>query len=453
MKTLMSIPSRLEFVVAGDSRAVIEKDCGKAAWRSLADNGFVERTSVSCVGFHRDIEANSLLVVLPKAFNSPVARSRLNEPAYEREQIYRLIRVFKKVRRETEFSLAGGNTNQILDRELRATDPVLDSFDAALRLRRDYRENGLYIRKLTRQTLSKPNLPVDWPRTIRRSTTVLSGRDVFFDNTVHHARKRDMSHPLCLLHIACLNEIFALTGERSDLETSEALDANAFRRVKAKPRSYLRDLRASTFDERGRFLIGAIRSFLSESRLLGVKRQVREELLSYTKDFEDIWEQVLRDLMAPGLTKRTLPAGEWYGWPDASANKGMQPEFDIRLERGDADVLVDAKDYRLLNGSKWQGSNGDHYKQIIYRQLLAAPKDSKVVNILAFPSLGQKSLFAIRGCHHWKAIQDSRVFEVTVDYDLAVKRWLREISFSVKDEIAVLLDELRKFSDKLETPD
>ena len=261
-----------------------------------------------------------------------------------------------------------------------------------------------------------------------------------------------MSHPLCLLHIACLKEIFALTGERSDLEGAESLDANAFRRVKAKPRSYLRDLRASTFDERGRFLISAISSFLSESSLLGAEREVREELLSYTKDFEDIWEQVLRDLMAPGLSKRTLPAGEWYGWPDASANKGMQPEFDIRLESGDADVLVDAKDYRLLNGSKWQGSNGDHYKQIIYRQLLAAPKDSKVVNILAFPSLGQKNLFAIRGCHHWKEIDGSRVFEVTVDYDLAVKRWLRETSLDIKTEMAALLGELRKFSEKVDTP-
>jgi hypothetical protein len=449
----MSMPSRLEFVVAGDSREVIEKDCGNAAWRRLADNGFVERTSVSCVGFHREIEANSLLVVLPKAFNSPGARARLSEPAYEREQIYRLIRIFKKVRRETEFSLAGGNTNQILDRELRATDPVLDSFDAALRLRRDYRENGLYIRKSNRQTLNKPNLPVNWPRTIRSSTTVLNRREVFFDNTVHHARKRDMSHPLCLLHIACLKEIFALTGERSDLEGAESLDVNAFRRVKAKPRSYLRDLRASTFDERGRFLISAIRSFVSVASLLGAERDVREELLSYTKDFEDIWEQVLRDLMAPGMSKRTLPAGEWYGWPDASANKGMQPEFDIRLEIGDANVLVDAKDYRLLNGSKWLGSNGDHYKQIIYRQLLAAPKESKVVNILAFPSLGQKTLFAIRGCHHWKEIQGSRVFEVTVDYDLAVKRWLRETSLDIKEEIAVLLEELRTFSNKLEIPD
>ncbi len=72
-----------------------------------------------------------------------------------------------------------------------------------------------------------------------------------------------------------------------------------------------------------------------------------------------------------------------------------------------------------------------------------------MINILAFPCLGQKSLFEIRGCHHWKEIEGSRVFEVTVDYDLAVKRWLREISIDIKAEMAGLLNALRDFTDKL----
>lgn len=446
----MSMPPRLEFVVAGDSRKTIELNCGKSAWRSLADNGFIERTSVGCVGFNRDIDANSLLVVLPKAFNSPESRERLKDPAYRREQIYRLIRIFKKIRRDTKFSLTEGKSNQIVARELRATDPVLDSFDAALRIRRDYRENGIYIRKSRRQSKNKPSLPVNWPQTIRHSTTVLSGREVFFDKTVHHARKRDLSHPLCLLHIACLKEIFALTGERNEFSDVEALNDREFRRIKANPRRFLRDLRASTFDERGRFLISAMNSYIGESSLLSVAREVREDLLFYTKDFEDIWEQVLRDLMAPNLSKRTLPAGEWYAWPNAVVGKGMQPVFDIRLQTGDSDVLVDAKDYRLLNGSKWQGSNGDHYKQIIYRQLLEESKDSPIVNILAFPCLGQNSLFVIRGCHYWKEVQSSHVFEVTVDYDLAVKRWLRETSIDMDKQLTALLAQLHTFSEKID---
>ncbi|MEI6424782.1 MAG: hypothetical protein WCP55_21375, partial [Lentisphaerota bacterium] len=178
-------------------------------------------------------------------------------------------------------------------------------------------------------------------------------------------------------------------------------------------------------------------------------RETREELLSYTKNFEDIWEQVLRDLMAPDQTKRTLPAGKWYAWPGTKAEKGIEPEYDIRLASGDADVLVDAKDYRLLNGAKWRGYDPDHYKQTIYRQLLTSPRGSKVFNILAFPGIGQKALFAIRGVHHWEEIPGSRVFEVTVDYEKAIKRWLREISLDVSAELIGLLNTLRTYSDTL----
>jgi hypothetical protein len=440
----------LKFVVAGDSRNAIEEACGSAAWRSLADNGFVERTSVSCVGFHRDIDANTLLIVLPKAFSSPEARARLNDPGYERELIYQLIRIFKKVRRDTRFSVHGGTTNRLLDRERTRTDPVLDSFDAALRLGRDYRENGLYVRKSAKQLRNKQNLPINWPRTIQNSTTILNGQDICFDDTVHNARKHNLTHPLCQLHIACLREIFSLTGERSDLEDLHALDGRTFHKIRKNSRRYLRSLKGSIFDERGRFLVAAISSFLGESGLLNTSQEEQEELLSYSKDFEDIWEKVLRDLMAPNFTNRTLPAGRWHTWPNSTAIKGMQPELDIRLSSKDTDILVDAKDYRLLNGAKWKGATNDHYKQIIYRKLFAAPRPGTVINILAFPALGQRNLFEIRGCHDWTEVAESRVFEVTVDYDLAIKRWLREISLDMETELSNLLASLGNFNDELQ---
>jgi hypothetical protein len=447
----MSASHRLEFVVAGDNREMVEKTCGKDAWRTLADNGFVERLTVSCVGFRRNIETNSLLVVLPKAFNSSASRVRLQDRAYQRDQVYRLIRVFRKIRRETLFTLDVGPSNEILQRESHPIDPVLDSFDAALRLRQDYRENGAYTRKSPRPIKNAPNLPVNWPRTFRRTTALLNGGEIFLSDTVHQARKRDFGHPLCLLHTSCLKEIFSLTGERSDLDDVEGLDYKAYKTAKAHPREFLRGLRGSIFDERGRFLISAIASFLGESSLIASSRESREELLSYSKDFEDIWEQVLRDLISPGLKNRTLPSGEWYAWPNTSIGKGMQPEFDIRLASDNSEVLIDAKDYRLLNGTKWFGSTSDHYKQVIYRQLLMAPKTSTVVNIIAFPSLGQKKLFAIRGCHHWKEIPGSRVFEITVDFDLAIKRWLREISIDINREMSDLLAELNVFALKLDS--
>jgi hypothetical protein len=438
------------FVVAGDSRESIEISHGKSAWRFLADNGFVERTTVSSVGFYRDIDTNSLLVVFPKAFNSPLVRARLKEPSFERDQIFRLIRVFRQVRRSTNLSTHTGNTNQTMNRRGPLSDPVLDSFDAALRLRRDFAENGIYIRKANQLSRNNPSLPVNWPRTIDRSSAVLSGRDILFHSPIHNSRKRDTTHPLTLLHATCLREIFRLVGERSEIEDTLAIDSLEMRRIRTRPREYLRHLSTSVFDERGRFLIDAIGAYLADRSLLETAAPIQDDLLCFTRDFEDIWEQVLRDILAPGQLKRNLPAGEWIAWPGASSTKGMQPEFDVKIEDGDSNVLLDAKDYRILSGSKWLGSNNDHYKQIIYRHLLSAETGPNIINVLAFPTFGQGTLFGVRGCHHWKELQGSRVFEVTIDYELAIKRWLRELPIDVESALQGLLLSLRKFSAMLD---
>jgi len=215
----------------------------------------------------------------------------------------------------------------------------------------------------------------------------------------------------------------------------------------------LRRLGTGIFDERGQFLLSAIKAFLGEARLLASDETAREELLGYTRDFEDIWEHVLRNLLAPGLKDRNLPEGEWYDYCEDGHEKGIVPEYDVRLKYGPLDVLVDAKDYRLLNGSRWLGTPADHYKQIIYRLLLTQKKSSALVNILAFPGLNQKgALFAIRGCHRWKDIPNSRVFEITVDYDLAMRRWLQEIALDVKKEFNQLLEQLKKFGERIASP-
>jgi hypothetical protein len=438
---------RLEFVIAGDTKEVVENKCGKDVWRFLADNGFIERKSVSCVGFRRNIDDNSLLVILPKAFGTPENRERLDDPSYEREQIYRLIRVFRKIRRETLLTLDSSPTNKVLGTETFPIDPVLDAFDAALRLRHDFRERGGYFKKSAGFVANALNLPVDWSRTLQRGAMLLDSTSVFFSDTVHHTRRRDTYHPLSLLHVACLKEIFLLTNEKNDLTDLEALDPKEFQKVKNRPKEHLRKIRAMTFDERGRFLLAAISSYLGQSSLNYMPEEKRDELLCFSRDFEDIWERVLRDLIAPNLENRTLPPGKWHGWLGHEPQKGIQPEFDIRISNDFSDVLIDAKDYRILNGSKnKQGSTGDHYKQIIYRQLLDKSTEGDVVNILAFPRLGQKNLFEIRGCHHWEEIPSSCVFEVNVDYDLAIKRWLGETHLVVDLEMAKLLTQLRELS-------
>jgi hypothetical protein len=446
----MSLPRRLDFFVAGDNREVVWESASEAAWNSLAAKGFANGTSIGSVGFSRDLHADSLTVVLPKAFSAESARLRLRDPSYQREQIYRLIRVFRKIRRASKLKISSTETNEVFFRNRSTTDPVLDSFDAALTLRGEYRANGIYLRKTQRHTKNRLHLPVDWSRTVRQHAPLISQRAVLYADFANRYRRKDTAHPLCVLHIACLKEIFSFTGEKSGLEEVEALDPHIFRAIKRKPRAYLRDIRSAVFDERGRFLLSAIAAYLGESRLLTAEEERSEHLLSYTKDFEDIWEKLLRDLLSPQMTDRQLPAGEWRPYPIGAPTEGKVPELDILFNEAGTDVIVDAKDYRVLNGSKILGAGSDYYKQVLYRLLLPVSESADVLNILAFPSVGQNSLFKIRGCHSWSQIPRSRVYEVNVDYDLATKLWLKEITVNVSEEISMLLTSLRSFSAEMD---
>ena len=445
---MTNIP-KLIFAVSGDSRDEVISRWGSSVWHSLADNGFVERKTIGSVGFWRDILENRLIVVLPKALSGSRSGRLFEDPIWRRERIYSLLRTFRKVRADCASNLEGGATNVVLERKGPSADPVLDSFDAALKLRRDYRKNGLYLRKSRRPVVDADHLTVDWDRTMRRNSMVLNGDDVIFRGAVHHARKRDWSHPLTRLQISCLKEIFQFTGEHSDLDSSTGFDARGFSRVKSNPRPILRELRGRIFDERGRFLLNSIEAYLSEGSLLVTNVETYEELLCYSRDFEDIWERILRDLLAPDLGSRSLPPGRWHTWPMNQPDSGIKPEFDVRLASERFEALIDAKDYRVFSVSKWSGSSNDHYKQIIYRHLLEEARDRHVLNILAFPGIGQKELFSIRGCHYWKEIPDSLVFEVTVDYDIAVSCWLREMNLDVANQLEKLMNALHEFENKV----
>jgi hypothetical protein len=141
-----------------------------------------------------------------------------------------------------------------------------------------------------------------------------------------------------------------------------------------------------------------------------------------------------------------MPTGQWFAYPNGSSeDEGITPEIDGAISSGDFEAFIDAKDYRVININRYIGSQGDHYKQVIYRLLTQTSKPDNFFNILVFPGYGQSELFKIHGCHHWKEIPNSRVFEIQVDYELAVSRWLGESSFNIDAVLAELLEEMRRF--------
>jgi hypothetical protein len=64
-----------------------------------------------------------------------------------------------------------------------------------------------------------------------------------------------------------------------------------------------------------------------------------------------------------------------------------------------------------------------------------------------FPSIDQEKIFELVGCHRWKDIPNSRVFEVTVDYDTITKHWLGEERYmgEVQNDLEKLFKKIKSF--------
>lgn len=438
---------RLSVVVAGDSKEDIAHRFGADAWHLLADSGFVNRTTIGGVGFCRDLKRQMLFAVLPKAFGLVPDRDHLNSTQALKENVFRMIRVFHKVWREGGFGLKLIETNQSSSQLLEGHDPVLDSLEAALKLRKDYCLNGLYTRKAERHVEKSPSHPIQWSRTIKKFPPLIENNEIVFPGTVHRAQKRDFSHSLTSLQLACLNDILKLTGESrlmSDITAAMPAPDPAFMRTAD---SVLRRLNSEIFDERGRMLLKTISAYLQIGRLRSIEQTERDEVLAYTADFERIWEFVLRKLFGSEEESRKTAVGKWHSYPSPDPADGIAPEVDVFTHVSGSPVILDAKDYRILYppGERF-GHASDHYKQIIYGALIGAHgKKPKPTNILLFPGINQKALFHVNGCHRWDELPGSVVFEVTVDYEMAIQRWLGEKSIDIQAQLGVLLTELKRF--------
>jgi hypothetical protein len=439
---------QLSVVVAGDSKITLDERYGTHFWQILAANGFVDRTSVGCVGFCRDLNNNSLIVVLPKAYSSDDFKGEESSSEIKIDKIFRLVRVFNRIFEETTLETNPINTNRTIHKLESNTDPVLDSLEAALKLRIDFIKNGIYYRKVTKYFNNEHKYPINWSKTIKHRVPLLDKESIIFNSTIHNSRKRRIDHPLSQLYISCLCEIFKLTGEKHLLREIPSNQTPLPKQAKINPKQYIRTIGNDVFDERGRYILKLLRSFLGDGKLQNIQSKERDDILSYTSDFENIWEHILRKLFAPDTADRNLPTGRWYDYPLEGHKDGITPSVDGIIRSNGTNAIIDAKDYRVINGSRWGHAN-DYYKQVIYRILMDAKESGIGFNILAFPSINQGRLFRIKGCHEWSEIGNSRVFEILIDYEIAVKRWLGETHLNLKDELQLLIDELNEFQNKV----
>lgn len=434
--------NKLDTVVAGQKKDELDPEI----WRVLSDLGYVEQKSISAVGFCRS-EEGRLLVVLPKAFTHPAAKQKLDsDKDYKEEQVFRLIRVFKKIQNDTRYAQHFIDSTSARGARHRSLDPVLDSVEAAIRIRAEYRRNGLWVPRGQARIANNFNHPVSWAATIKTSAPIFDESSLFFLHTLHDRRANDSSNLFYRLHIHILRDIFTRTGEKHRLSDLPNYDDSALKPVLRNPIRYLRAFRREIFTDRGRALLSYFEAYLNTRSLEIGRKSQTDDCLSYTATFENLWEFILAELFRPEAKPAfPLKTGKWISWPEKRPMAGITPEADLVLEKPVL-TIIDAKDYRIFNGSPLLGTRlgdpSDHYKQVIYRTLLETKSGEPATNILAFPSVEQKSLFLLNGCHYWDNLEKSPVFEICVDYNLAVRRWLGEIRLDVASEFEKLSKEI-----------
>jgi hypothetical protein len=125
--------------------------------------------------------------------------------------------------------------------------------------------------------------------------------------------------------------------------------------------------------------------------------------------------------------------------------KGISPTLDIQRQDAAENItyILDAKDKRI-NDKGRTGSPGDHYKQIIYAQVLRLPEGSRLVNALLFPAILHGVTTALLGTHKWTIppISRSTVVEAALDFETVAQGWLGDALYNAGQTIS----ELRPFS-------
>jgi hypothetical protein len=434
---------RLSVLVAGESQSEVLEKWGVDGWHLLADNCFIDRSSVTAVGFCRDLKRDALFVVLPKAYSSRLQEGEGNESDIRRHA-YSLLRLLNKIRKKEHLALEASNTARA-GGKARLPLSVLDSLEAALAIRSDYKENGLYTRKSIKTAIGKTSYPINWSKTHRRFQPQFDDGQIFFPGYVNNQRAGDLSHPLTQLHLLVIEDISRLVGERGLSSEHRSLYQSISGRVRRDPLGTLKRLSAEVFDERGIFLLRCMRAYFGDRALRTKTIKGPDDLLGYSRDFENIWEYVLRELLHSSERKRTLPQGEWVEFPTYNRRKGIVPRLDAVADTDYGTVILDAKDYRVYTaGEPWQARPSDFYQQMIYRLLVEAQEKSRSMSILLFPSMKYESLFTVHGYHRWAEIPSSQVFEVSVNYEIATKCWMREIRINARAELEKLVAEVAK---------
>lgn len=429
-------------LVAGDDVTEVAALLPNWGIDALREAGALNGNRVAHVGFVWG--PDRLIVVLPKAYDSVEARAQLSsDPEWVLSQVFLLIRLLARCRRDGRFSsLDPIREPWIENAPPSGTDPA-GALEAAIALRADFLERGLYWERGSLLRSNDPSNPIDWARTIRSGPPLLDGNNIIWFDTVHRARARNPRDPLHRLHAWSVAEVLALTGEPSLAPDRASLAPGELAAVSANPQRYVDALLTRTYRDRGRYLLRLIGAWLGVAPAAAMPGTRPAAVLLLARSFENVWEHVLRQLIDEDPnSNHNLPSGKWM--PAAPGDDPIPegaPKYDILRREKERIYLLDAKDKRV-KAPKRSGTLGDHYKQTIYAQLLDLPDEDALLNVLLFPTVLPKSVAKVLGVHQWPQVRRSRVVEVAVDFERVVRAWLGDESFSAHEFLSELREQV-----------
>ena len=410
---------------------------------ALRNAGAIDGTRVSNVGFVWG--PDRLLVILPKAYAAEDARARLaDDPEWALSQAFLLIRLLARCRRDGRFRALRSVREAWIERAPSTGADVVGALEAALMLRADFLERGLYWERSPLYRANDPSNPVDWPRTLRSRPPLLDENGVVWFDTVHRARARDPRDPVHRLHAWAVANVLALTGESPLSPRGPFLTASERDTVAANPGRYVDALLARTYRDRGRHLLRLIGAWTRRSPDC---RRARRTPRPRPPARPVVRERVgARPPRAPRQHRgvrvaRFRPGPGHRRRPDSSRGKGaIVPKVDIRRQSDLASRSSTSSTLRTRPSSPGRtGSAADHYKQVVYAQLLDLPVGSDLVNALLFPAVMPVRTVRVLGVHGWPTrLQRSRVVEAAVDFERVVRAWLGDASLDPEAIVADL---------------
>lgn len=383
--------------------------------------GLFGKSQVEKVGFLQTSFGS--LAIVPRFFREWIP---LASPNSISNQILQFIKILDKYERQRRFI---DQTN--LNHNISYGNPkILNNYILLKELILDYSTNGqLKDNKWSIENNSTKN--ISWDNTISSNQWIQTVGDSNFlpINIVSKIQNRSREDDISHIHHRLIN-IAIETLKLSNIKKIKISQQTIPIKIAIQK---LRSELSRTFKRRDKSVIKTmikiLENYYNETSLIN---NTNHDFYILT-NFELVWEDLIRTGFDKKAVEIKLPIGI-YENKNKQIFDGIRPIPDVLLlidSNSKLMTIMDGKYYNINNASAQ-----DHYKQIIYSKLLKTAGWNINYNIIVFPIMNQKYSKMINeiGIHHWENFNNSKVYEIEIDYDFLAKIYIGEISVICYDD-------------------